>query len=184
MIDVLKKKIKDDRVVRWLATRIESPDMPFGLPRGMRPKDVEMSERLYDKGMPVGALISQMLANVYNDQIDQYAKRTLGIKCYIRYQDDIVVLSDDKKQIKEWHQKLEKFANDVMKMEMNQKTCIRPINQGIEFCGFRLWPTHIKIRKSTSLRIKRNLKGVMKRYNEGDCTLEHATRVVDSYLDC
>ena len=36
--------------------------MPFGLPRGMRPEDVEMSERLYDKGMPVGALISQMLA--------------------------------------------------------------------------------------------------------------------------
>lgn len=48
--------------------------------------------------------------------------------------------------------------------------------------GFRLWATHIKIRKSTSLRIKRNLKGVMKRYNEGDCTLEHATRVVDSYF--
>ena len=123
-----------------------------------------------------------MLANVYNDQIDQYAKRTLGIKYYIRYQDDIVVLSDDKKQIKEWHQKLEKFANDVMKMEMNQKTCIRPINQGIEFCGFHLWATHIKIRKSTSLRIKRNLKGVMKRYNEGDCTLEHATQVVNSYF--
>ena len=79
MIDVLRKKIKDERVVRWLGTRIESPDMPFGLPRGMRPEDVEMSERLYDKGMPVGALISQMLANVYNDQIDQYAKRTLGI---------------------------------------------------------------------------------------------------------
>ena len=182
MIDVLRKKIKDERVVRWLATRIESPDMPFGLPRGMRPEDVEMSERLYDKGMPVGALISQMLANVYNDQIDQYAKRTLGIKCYIRYQDDIVVLSDDKKQIKEWHQKLEKFANNVMKMEMNQKTCIRPINQGIEFCGFRLWATHIKIRKSTSLRIKRNLKGVMKRYNEGDCTLEYAMQVVNSYF--
>ena len=48
--------------------------------------------------------------------------------------------------------------------------------------GFRLWATHIKIRKSTSLRIKRNLKGVMKRYNEGDCTLEHAMQVVNSYF--
>lgn len=182
MMKVLKKKIKDERVLRWLKTRIESPETPFGLPRGMRPEDVEISQRLYDKGMPVGALISQMLANVYNDQMDQYAKRTLGIKYYIRYQDDIIILSDDKKQIKEWHKKLEQFANDVMKMDMNQKTCIRPINQGIEFCGFRLWATHINIRKSTALRIKRNLKGVMKKYNEGNCTLEHATQVVNSYF--
>lgn len=182
MMKVLKKKIKDERVLRWIKTRIESPETPFGLPRGMRPEDVEISQRLYDKGMLVGALISQMLANVYNDQMDQYAKRTLGIKYYIRYQDDIIILSDDKKQIKEWHKKLEQFANDVMKMDMNQKTCIRPINQGIEFCGFRLWATHINIRKSTALRIKRNLKGVMKKYNEGNCTLEHATQVVNSYF--
>lgn len=182
MLQVLRHKIKDDRVVQWLETRIKSPDMPFGLPAGMKPEDVDINDRLYDKGMPVGALVSQMLANVYNDQIDQYAKRTLSIHYYIRYQDDIIILSDDKKQIKEWHKKLEKFANEVMKMELNDKTCIRPINQGIEFCGFRLWATHVKIRKSTSLRIKRNLKGVMKRYNEGYISLDKANQVVNSYL--
>ena len=156
--------------------------MPFGLPAGMKPEDVDINDRLYDKGMPVGALVSQMLANVYNDQIDQYAKRILGIHYYIRYQDDIIILSDDKKQIKEWHRKMEKFANEVMKMELNDKTCIRPISQGIEFCGFRLWATHVKIRKSTALKMKRNLKGVMHRYNKGDITLEKANQVVSSYL--
>lgn len=182
MLKVLRHKIKDDRVVQWLETRIKSPDMPFGLPAGMKPEDVDINDRLYDKGMPVGALVSQMLANVYNDQIDQYAKRILGIHYYIRYQDDIIILSDDKKQIKEWHRKMEKFANEVMKMELNDKTCIRPINQGIEFCGFRLWATHVKIRKSTALKMKRNLKGVMHRYNKGDITLEKANQVVSSYL--
>lgn len=182
MLRVLRNKIKDDRVVQWLETRIKSPDMPFGLPAGMKPEDVDINDRLYDKGMPVGALVSQMLANVYNDQIDQYAKRTLGIHYYIRYQDDIIILSDDKIQIKEWHKKLEQYANDVMKMELNDKTCIRPINQGIEFCGFRLWATHVKIRKSTALKMKRNLKGVMHRYSNGDITLEKANQVVSSYL--
>lgn len=182
MLRVLRNKIKDDRVVQWLETRIKSPDMPFGLPAGMKPEDVDINDRLYDKGMPVGALVSQMLANVYNDQIDQYAKRTLGIHYYIRYQDDIIILSDDKIQIKEWHKKLERYANDVMKMELNDKTCIRPINQGIEFCGFRLWATHVKIRKSTALKMKRNLKGVMHRYSNGDITLEKVNQVVSSYL--
>lgn len=182
MLRVLRNKIKDDRVVQWLETRIKSPDMPFGLPAGMKPEDVDINDRLYDKGMPVGALVSQMLANVYNDQIDQYAKRTLGIHYYIRYQDDIIILSDDKIQIKEWHKKLEQYANEVMKMELNDKTCIRPINQGLEFCGFRLWATHVKIRKSTALKMKRNLKGVMHRYSNGDITLEKANQVVSSYL--
>lgn len=182
MMKIIRKKIKDEKVIRWIESRIKSPDMPFGLPAGKRPEDVEPSERLYDKGMPVGALISQMLANVYNNEIDQYAKRTLGIRYYIRYQDDIVVLSNDKKQIREWHRLLEKFANEEMKMELNDKTCIRPIAQGIEFCGFRLWGTHFKIRKSTALKMKRNLKGVMKRYSEGKITLEHANQVVSSYL--
>lgn len=182
MIKAIRKNIKDERVVRWLETRIKSPNTPFGLPAGCRPEDVDINDRLYDKGMPVGALISQMLANVYNNQIDQYAKRTLGIKYYIRYQDDIVVLSNDKKQIKEWHCLLEKFANDVMKMELNDKTCIRPIHQGIEFCGFRIWATHIKLRKSTALKMKRNLKGVMKKYKNGDITLEFANQVVNSYF--
>ncbi len=182
MMKIIRKKIKDEKVIRWIESRIKSPDMPFGLPAGKRPEDVEPSERLYDKGMPVGALISQMLANVYNNEIDQYAKRTLGIRYYIRYQDDIVVLSNDKKQIREWHRLLEKFANEEMKMELNDKTCIRPIAQGIEFCGFRLWGTHVKIRKSTALKMKRNLKGVMKRYSEGKITLEHANQVVSSYL--
>lgn len=182
MMKIIRKKIKDEKVVRWLESRIKSPDMPFGLPAGKRPEDVEPNERLYDKGMTVGALISQMLANVYNNEIDQYAKRTLGIRYYIRYQDDIVVLSNDKKQIKEWHRLLEKFANEEMKMELNDKTCIRPVGQGIEFCGFRLWGTHVKIRKSTALKMKRNLKGVMKRYSEGKITLDHANQVVSSYL--
>ena len=182
MMKIIRKKIKDEKVIRWIESRIKSPDMPFGLPAGKRPEDVEPSERLYDKGMPVGALISQMLANVYNNEIDQYAKRTLGIRYYIRYQDDIVVLSNDKKQIREWHRLLEKYANEEMKMELNDKTCIRPISQGIEFCGFRLWGTHVKIRKSTALKMKRNLKGVMKRYSEGKITLEHANQVVSSYL--
>lgn len=182
MMKIIRKKIKDEKVIRWIESRIKSPDMPFGLPVGKRPEDVEPSERLYDKGMPVGALISQMLANVYNNEIDQYAKRTLGIRYYIRYQDDIVVLSNDKKQIREWHRLLEKFANEEMKMELNDKTSIRPIAQGIEFCGFRLWGTHVKIRKSTALKMKRNLKGVMKRYSEGKITLEHANQVVSSYL--
>lgn len=178
----INKKIQDPMVRKWLISRVNHPTIKFGLPLGKRPEDVLLEERLSDKGMPVGALTSQMLANVYNDVLDQYCKRTLQIRYYIRYQDDIIILSNSKQQLHDWHKKIERFANDEMAMVLNEKTCIRPITLGIDFCGYKQWATHIKMRKSTALRMKRRLKKVMEEYAAGEITLEKANQVVDSYL--
>ena len=69
-----------------------------------------------------------------------------------------------------------------MKMELNSKTCIRPISLGVDFCGYKNYPTHIKIRKSTTKRMKRRLKKLMKDYNNGYVTLEQARSTIDSYM--
>lgn len=69
-----------------------------------------------------------------------------------------------------------------MKMELNEKTCIRPITLGIDFCGYKNYPTHIKIRKSTAKRMKRRLKKLMKDYNDGLASVDQARSVIDSYL--
>lgn len=178
----ISKKITDKHVQRWLFAKVDNPHEKFGLPLGKRPEEVREDEWLSDKGMPIGTLISQMLANLYNDPLDQYCKRELRIRYYIRYQDDIIILSNSKKQLHEWHMKIEKFANEEMKMELNDKTCIRPISLGIDFCGYRNYPTHIKIRKSTTKRMKRRLKKLMKEYNNGHVNIDQARSVIDSYF--
>ena len=178
----IDKKITDKRVRKWLYSKIDNPYEKFGLPAGAKPEDVPYDEWLSDKGMPIGTLISQMLANLYNDPLDQYCKRELQIRYYIRYQDDIIILSNSKKQLHEWHHKIEKFAREEMKMELNEKTCIRPITLGIDFCGYKNYPTHIKIRKSTAKRMKRRLKKLMKDYNDGLVSVDQARSVIDSYL--
>lgn len=178
----IDKKITDKKVRKWLYSKVDNPFEKFGLPAGMKPEDVPYDEWLSDKGMPIGTLISQMLANLYNDPLDQYCKRELQIRYYIRYQDDIIILSNSKKQLHEWHRKIEKFANEEMQMDLNDKTCIRPISLGVDFCGYRNYPTHIKIRKSTTKRMKRRLKKLMKDYNDGLIGIEQARSVVDSYF--
>lgn len=178
----IKKKITDKQVQKWLFSKVDNPYERFGLPAGKKPEEVPPEEWLSDKGMPIGTLISQMLANLYNDVLDQCCKRELRIRYYIRYQDDIIILSNSKKQLHEWHRKIEQFANEEMKMELNSKTCIRPISLGVDFCGYKNYPTHIKIRKSTTKRMKRRLKKLMKDYNNGYVTLEHARSTIDSYM--
>ena len=49
------------------------------------------------KGLPLGNYTSQMFANIYLNEIDQYAKHKLKCKFYFRYMDDIVILCQNKK---------------------------------------------------------------------------------------
>jgi len=48
------------------------------------------------KGLPLGNLTSQLLVNVYMNELDQFIKHKLKAKYYVRYADDFVILSRDK----------------------------------------------------------------------------------------
>ena len=179
---ILAKKIKDERLLDVLYGIIDCKHTPFGLPPGKSPGDVPLEERLYDVGMPIGNLLSQMFANIYLDVLDQFCKRVLGIEFYIRYMDDVIILCNSKVQLRLWKDAISTFLETELELQINQKTCIRPISQGIEFVGYRIWKDHVVLRKSTTLRIKRNLKGVRKRYRDYELTFEKATENFKSYI--
>lgn len=62
------------------------------------------------------------------------------------------------------------------------KPGIRPISQGIEFVGYRIWPDRVIVRKSTSLRIKRALRGLAVKYSKYEVTMQDVTSALRSYL--
>lgn len=179
---ILQRKIKDKRMIDLLSIIIESDQTKFGLPPGKSPGEVAKSERVSDRGMPVGNLSSQMFANLYLNELDQYCKRVLGIHFYIRYMDDVIILSDSKPQLHEWKELINSFLQEKLKLDLNEKTCIRPITLGIEFCGYKIWPTHTKLRKSTALKMKRKLRFIQKQYARGEITQERAMQTVNSYM--
>lgn len=179
---MLAKKIKDDRLLAVLYSIIDCEHTPFGLPPGKSPGEVPMEERLYDVGMPIGNLLSQVFANVYLDALDQFCKRVLKIHYYIRYMDDVIILCHDKAQLREWKDKIEEFLLEELELNLNKKTCIRPVSQGIEFVGYRVWTDRVCIRKSTSLRIKRALKGMKVKYANYEVSLQDVTDTLQSYL--
>ena len=49
--------------------------------------------------MPLGNLTSQFFANVYLNELDQFAKYKLKARYYIRYVDDFVLLHSSKEQL-------------------------------------------------------------------------------------
>ena len=180
--EILARKIKDQQLLQVLYNIIDCQHTPFGLPPGKGPGEVPLEERLYDVGMPVGNLLSQVFANIYLDALDQFCKRTLCIHFYVRYMDDIIILSDSKEKLHMWKDEIQKFVETTLRLSLNQKTCIRPISQGIEFVGYRIWPHYVTIRKSTTLEMKRHLRRKVEEYNAGLIEMEVVTATLKSYL--
>lgn len=182
-LNLVGKKCNFDPWLMWLMDLfVNAPGEKFGFPPGKGVKDVTPEEMLEDVGLAVGNLLNQMLANVNQNEVDQYAKRVLGIHYYVRYMDDIVIISDNKALLHEWREKISEFMHEKLKLELNPKKCfIRPISQGIDFCQYRIFPDHIKLKKATALRMKRNLKRIQKLYAAGEISLERAQKTVSSY---
>jgi retron-type reverse transcriptase len=134
------------------------------------------------KGIPIGALTSQHFANIYLDILDHYLKEVCQVKYYIRYMDDFIIIHNDKHYLHELLGKIENFLHDNLQLNLNPKTGIFPVSHGVDFCGYRIWATHIKPRKSTIKRAKKRFKRYAKIYKTDPSILEHAKASINSFL--
>lgn len=118
-------------------------------------------------GLPIGNQTSQWFGLYYLDEIDRLIKEKLRIKYYVRYMDDMILLHNDKEYLKFCKREIEKCANNNLKLELNNKTQISNIKDGIDFLGFRSILTEsgkvIKLlRKQAKVRLKRNMRTLSK----------------------
>jgi len=133
-------------------------------------------------GIPIGSLTSQLFANVYLDPLDHFLKETCRIKFYARYMDDFVILHNSKEYLRELLKKIETFLNERLELKLNPKTVIFPGKHAIDFCGYRIWPTHIKPRKRTVKRAKSRMRKMVKLYKDDPKILEHAKASLVSFM--
>jgi len=116
-----------------------------------------------DQGLPIGNLTSQFFANVYLDKLDQFVKHKLKAKYYLRYVDDLVLLSQNKKQLKIWHDEIDKFLQEKLKLKLHpKKQILQTVGKGINFVGFVVKLDYTLMRR----RIVKNLKAKLWRFNQ------------------
>lgn len=132
-------------------------------------------------GLPIGYYLSQWIANWYLQDFDYFIKQKLKIKCYIRYVDDFVLLSPNKKElhkaikaISEYLENIElhlKSNYQVFKFaytDKNGKTRGRPI----DFMGFKFYRDRTVLRRGIMLRAVRKALKISKKtkLNWYECT--------------
>lgn len=163
LLSILRRTIRDKNVT-WLMERI------------IRHSGFD------DVGIPVGALTSQLCANVYLNELDHFVTDELGYGNYIRYMDDTLLFSDNKSELKLLKDKIEHFVSTKLDLRLNTKTRIYQASQGIDFCGYRTWATHSLPRKRNVKRIKRRLKRLAKLAKDGKRDVKDLNQVWASFL--
>ena len=111
------------------------------------------------KGLPLGNLTSQLLVNIYMNEFDQFMKRELKVKYYIRYADDFVILSEDKNYLENLLPKISDFLENNLKLQLHpDKIFIKTLASGVDFLGWVHFPYHRILRTSTKNRMLKRLQ--------------------------
>lgn len=135
-------------------------------------------------GMPIGNLTSQLFANIYLDEMDQFIKHTLKQKYYIRYLDDFVILHESKTELI----RIKKHLNDFVEKELlltlhPDKSKIYPLHKGISFLGFRMF-YHCRLPDKSNVRNLERRLMIQKTYLEqGTITREKIEESLKGWME-
>jgi retron-type reverse transcriptase len=142
---ILRKHIQDKNILWLLGQVIDS----FKTTR----------QDLVKIGLPLGNLTSQLFVSIYMNEFDQFVKRELKVKYYIRYADDFVILSEDKNNLFLNLSYMRDYLKEKLKLEMHpDKVYIKTFASGVDFLGWVHFPHHRVLRTATKNRMLRNLE--------------------------
>lgn len=154
--------------VLWLAERIINSDCKrncvFKGNRGLfalLPPHKTLFNAPAGRGLPIGNLTSQFFANVYLNEMDQFIKRGLKVKHYVRYVDDFILLSESAEELAAWRGQITDFLRRNLQLDVHpQKQRIAPVSDGMDFLGYIVRPGYMLARRRVVNNFKRELKRV------------------------
>lgn len=143
LLRIVKERIADRDIV-WLLTQVVSS---FD------------TEGEVGKGIPLGNLTSQIFANIYMNELDQFVKQRLKIYYYIRYADDFLVVANDREELEQYLVSFRKFLTEHLLLTLHpQKISYRKLVWGVDFLGYITLPHYCLPRTKTKRRMFQKLK--------------------------
>ena len=141
--NILRKHIIDDEIM-WLLENVI---------------DSFYTRDYLNIGLPLGNVTSQIFINIYMNELDQFVKRELKVKYFIRYADDFVILNTDKKYLANLIPKVSEFLEEELKLSLNpKKVSITTLSSGVDFLGWVNFPHHRVLRTTAKRRMFKKLK--------------------------
>lgn len=97
--------------------------------------------------------------------------------------DDFLLFSDDRRQLHGWRKDIQAFLTERQRLLLHPaKSVVFPTRTGLDFCGFRLWATHRRLRKSSVQRFVRRFRRQRDAFQRGDLSYEEMTTSVRCWI--
>ena len=127
-------------------------------------KIIDSHEVTPGKGLPIGNLTSQYLANFYLSSLDHYVKENLHIPIYVRYMDDMLLLSNSLEGLKN-------AVDNIRQYLLSLQLVLKPVvlgrtDCGVSFLGYKLFPHKILLNKASKQRFKNKMKNYSANFNK------------------
>lgn len=134
------------------------------------------------KGLPIGNLTSQFLANLYLNGLDHFIKQELRAKAYLRYVDDLVLLSNSKAELHTWCAEISQYLAGLRLVLHPRKVNIFRVCDGVDVLGYRVFPHHRLLRNDNGFRFARRLRAFAEAYAKGELDWEDINPSVQSWI--
>ncbi len=137
-------------------------------------------------GMGLGSQVTQLVELAVLDDLDHFIKEQLHIKCYVRYNDDFILIHEDKEYLQYCHKAIEERLTALGLRFSDKKTQIAPITQPIKFLGFsfRLTETGKVVKKMLPEKVsheRRKLRRLVQRAKDGLMTKADVDKCYESW---
>lgn len=162
LLKILERKIKDPKLV-WIIKEI-------------------LYAQKKEVGIEIGNYTSQIFANIYLNEADQFVKHKLKAKYYVRYLDDSIFILKDKQEARYVLKELEKFLKEELKLKLNSKTQIIKGSQGVNFCGYKINEYRLKLRDRGKRKLKNKIKKLKNSVKTGKMTSKDAKKYLAGHV--
>lgn len=133
-------------------------------------------------GLPLGNLTSQLFVNIYLNKFDQFVKHKLKARYYIRYADDFVILSEDKKLLENIINPIREFLRNKLKLELHpDKIFLKTVSSGVDFLGMVNFCDHRILRTKTKRRMLKKITKKRELSRKGLIFKESFRQSMESY---
>ncbi len=135
------------------------------------------------RGLPIGNLTSQFWSNCYMHPFDEFVKRELGCRAYLRYVDDFALLGDSKHELWAWKAAIIGRLTRLRLVIHETRAQVLPVGAGIPWLGFVVYPTHRLVKARKVRDAHRRLRSRLAAYHAAEIGLAELDASIRGWIN-
>lgn len=139
-------------------------------------------ETVPGRGLPIGNLISQHLANFYLGSFDHWLQENLKVAGYLRYMDDFLLFAETPSSLKNQLHRLRDFLTRRLKLELKDNVQLNRTTHGVPFLGYRVFAHRLRLTQVARRRFRQKFRLYEELFQSGNLSEEELQQRVTALL--